>query len=427
LEQEKTFTFISCVEIIMKEAIRVYSQGQFFVERIKAIEIKSRADARKLGPFISDDEHLVTWVDWALVHSTNKKRKPHFRRFPKKSQTPQKIVSEEIKLRYKSSLESKKHIKAKEVVADIIQKLLECKRHLHWAYKDTRLSDFSISGDLLAEVECIETEFPIKTPFGTYRLDIALLGPIIEHERVVLAGIEIEYTHQFEFSKALVCKTLGFPLMSLDIKEIDIEEINTTWATSALIETKNNSNDGLRRNYIYVHDMLFPVYLNIPDHLCQEKRHQYIIFCRDENFSNFLLRIRQLVSLVGLNESSINIAPVKIKNEQTKKQIMNAGLIAGENWREYNEQGFIQVSVDKPIGKAGPSYLFHLELTKLSNSIYSSLVGYKYKLGLVHIPNEPSFWEITERVNQEIKRYKVAPKRVSEPVAEILKRVSELN
>ena len=57
-----------------------------------------------------------------------------------------------------------------------------------WYYKDERLSDFPISGDLLKYVEVIEAEYKIEIkPLNLdspYIIDIVLLGPKIKNRPV---------------------------------------------------------------------------------------------------------------------------------------------------------------------------------------------------------------------------------------------------
>ena len=78
----------------------------------------------------------------------------------------------------------------------------------------------------------------MKTPFGEdYRFDIALLGPVIENERVVLAAIELELEHEFESTKCLIGKCLGFPLLSLDLKAIESEPLYGEQLLKRLVET----------------------------------------------------------------------------------------------------------------------------------------------------------------------------------------------
>lgn len=410
----------------MEEATRIYSYGGFFAETIHATDVRSRADARKLGPFVSGGK-LVLWINWSRYEDGGLKRHAHFRRYPKNSTVLKDIVITEVQERRKFTQESNKHKKAKTCIAEAIKYLKENKLHLPWTFKDSRSSDYRLSGDLMADVEVVETEFSLRTPFNTdYFLDVAVLGPVIKSKRIILAAIEIEHTHRFEFSKALVCKTLGFPLMSIDIEKTPENEIGIDWARKALMETKVSSDDKRRRNYVYVHPMLYSVYLDFPRSVFKETRHQFIIFCRDSVFEKMLSLIKELVSVLKIDPGRINIAPVRDKNEQTKKQIHHAGLIAGDNWKEYSDHQFIQVSVDKPPAKCGALYMFHLVLAQLCNSRFPSLVGYKYELGVMCRDGAEPYWRTTMCVDGELQDILVAPMKVSEPIEKILEIVSGL-
>lgn len=240
-----------------------------------------------------------------------------------------------------------------------------------------------------------------------------------------MAGIEIEFTHTFGFSKALICKSLGFPLVSLNITELDESEITIDWAKKALMETTRNSADGLRRNYFYIHPLLSTVYLDIPKNPHYESRHQYVIFCpQEDELSKWLMLLRSELDLTD----KVYIHPVKAKNSQLKTQVENAGELAGQEWADHNPKGYIQLSIDKPIGKCGDLYLYHLILAKLCNSVFDCLVGYKYETGERHYKGEPLMWQTQEfdENRKLVSKKNLAPKRVSEPVRQILSRVDNL-
>jgi hypothetical protein len=278
------------------------------------------------------------------------------------------------------------------------------------------------------------------------------------NQPIVLAAVEVEFTHKFDFIKALICKSLGFPLVSLDITDTQEEQINSKWAKAALIETTRNSQDGLRRNYIYIHRLLSTLYIDIPREIVPESRHQYVIFTpQQKTLISYLETLRKLLKL---DKKQAVISPVTIKNEQLRVQVQNAGNLAGEEWQAHNKEGYIQLTVDKPCSKAGNLYYFHLILAKLCNSDLDCLVGYvtvqtpsparspgnqksvsydcrgrdfeggserllgyKYELGHVHKIGEPLMWHTTRKINGELVRYKIAPKRVSEPIVRILSHV----
>lgn len=410
----------------MEEAFKVYSVDKGYVsELVKATEIKSHAHARKLAPFVDESHQMMYWVNWGAPKKNGKPKVAYFSRYPRKGgRNLKQQIGSDIDERYKASKESSKHKKAKDFIQILLISLLENKDHLPWAFFDPEISEFPMSGDFLAGAVSIETEYLIKTPFGKdYRLDIAILGKTIFKHPVVVAGIEVEFTHKFDFVKALICKSLGFPLVSLDITDLDESLIGEAWAKGALTETTRNSVDGFRRNYIYIHRLLSTLYIDIPRDLVPESRHQYVIFTPDlKKMIGYLLRLK---GLLKLTDKQVIISPVSMKNEQLRIQVENAGNLAGEKWRDHNDREYIQLTIDKPCNKAGNLYYFHLILAKLCNSELDCLVGYKYELGRKHSIGEPLVWSRVRRVDGELVRYQLAPKRVSEPVLQILRHVEE--
>lgn len=414
----------------MDSAYRVYSPNQGYCkEEVVATNIKSSSHARKLAPFIDENNQLVYWVRWGKRKVDGKAIRAHFRSYPKNSShSLKKQIHDEISSRHNESNESSKHKAAKLAIQAALQALIDSGKHLPWSIIDPEISDFPMTGDLLANAVSIEVEHSLKTPFDNqeYRLDIAILGRTIKNHPVVLAGIEIEFTHTFSFSKALICKSLGFPLVSLNITDLKESDITLEWAKKALMETTRNSKDGLRRNYFYIHPLLSTVYLDLPKNPNYESRHQYVIFCpQQEKLVDFLYELREQLELP---DKKVNIHLVKAKNNQLKTQVENAGELAGEAWSEHNPNGYIQLSIDKPIGKCGDLYLYHLILAKLCNSVFDCLVGYKYETGERHYKGDPPMWQLLNfDENRKLVSVKnLAPKRVSEPVRQILSKFESL-
>lgn len=408
----------------MKKAKLIYTKEDgFFKKEIEATAIKSRADARKIGPFTDENNKKVLWVNWGQYKETGKYIPPYFRHYPKNHKHDSEIGAE-IKNRFNASLESKTHEKAKECIIDALKEKLNKKHHLPWAFKDTRTSDFSLSGDLLADVEIIEKEYILKTPFGEdYRLDIALLGKKIKNKRVLLAGIEIEFTHEFEMIKCLLLKTLGFPLISIDVSDLGVSEINEEWAKNSLIETTKSNEAGIRKNYIYIHESIYPLYMDIPRDILNETRHQYLLFTKEKHHDQLKKYLNELKKYLDINSPDILIQEIRISNDQTKKIVEHAGSIAGEEWRNYNKDRFISITLDKPITKSGNIYIFHLIMAQLMNAIFDTLVGYKYETGIKNYDPNVLSWKITDYKNSTYPNYKVynlISKQVSEPIHEIL-------
>lgn len=407
----------------MKQAIQVYSTGKGWCSEIMdATQIKSYSHARKLAPFVDSKNKLLYWVNWGKEKINKKPRVAHFKHYPNGKRTIRTIVSEEIRLRYKESKESKEHIQAKKVILQLLRNFISEKKHLPWVYKDLEISEYSMSGDFLAGAISVEKEYKISTPWGQeYRLDIAIIGEKIHSHPIVLAGIEIELTHKFDFSKALICKSLGFPLMSINIESYNLEEIDIGWAKRVLTETTQNSDDGLRCNYIYIHRMLSPIYINIPKKLNIELKHQYVIFTqKDETLLHYL---KTLKLGLRLNDSQVHILKREDKNSETHTELMNAGNLAGETWKKHNSSSYILLTLERPCGELSSLYYFHLVLTSLCNSNLDCLVGYKLERGMIHEVGNDLRWIKIKIIDGVLQKNHIAPKRVSEPVIQILKYV----
>lgn len=361
----------------MEEAKLVFSWNGILSERINALNIKGREHARKLGFFVDDSNKLVYWKNWGTIEKTGRKRKPHFCHYPvgrsQRFEVPD--VQREFSEREQQKGETAKHKRAKEAIAELLRRLIREGQSINWSFNDPDASDFHFSGNLLADVVEVKTEYPVHTPFGRdYQLDIALLGERIAKHPIILGGIEIEFTHKFEMSKCLFCKCLGFPLVCVDIEELNESDISEEWAYSALIETTRDSNDGRRRNYIYLHDTLYPVYINIPSYITNDKRHQYVVFVGDESFDKLYSLLEKLKSYLGIKTTDVLIQPLQCKNEQMKSMLENEGSIAGPLWKDYNENRFLRINLDRPYSKKGAIYKYHLAMSSLLNAYFKTLV-----------------------------------------------------
>lgn len=407
----------------MNEALRVYSWNGVLVDKVDATDIKSRADARKLGPFADSERRRVTWVRWSQIVKTGRWRRAHFRHLPKHNTETniRKELGQEFERRESAKAESPEHFNAKEYLAGYLRDLLAAGRSLKWAFVDKRVSGFPLAGDLLSEVIDVKTEYPIHTPFGKdYKLDIALLGPTIAKKPIVLGGIEIEFTHEFEMSRCLVCKALGFPLFCIDISESATQAMSQSWLESALIETTTSSGDQRRRNYIYIHDALYPVYMDIPNSIAKDQRHQYIVFVRDNEFErlhDLLIKLKQALGIVG---NEVLIQPVPCKNEQMLSMLQNEGSIAGHDWANYNQSKYIRVSLDRPVQKSGVIYKYHLAMASILNAYFETLVGYKFRSGLYNQEPEEPIWHVWLPDNGTAKKTPLIQKHVSEPLGSII-------
>lgn len=349
-------------------AIRIFSPTEGLLnEKIAAIDIKGREDARKLGPFCNSQMELMHWVRW-YEKSNGKKVRPHFKTYGDKTHSVRhlsKVVNREIQ-----EIESEKkldiHKKTQEVLIKVIKRLISERKPINWAFNDIRLSDFPLAGNLLSDVVYAQKEFKISPPFTNYyQLDIALIGNVIHSKPIILGAIEIENTHEVDLLKTLLVKSLGFPLFTVDIKDVSYKEITTEWCLQRLTETTYASEDNRRRNYVYLHNMLYPVYLSNYESWEITPKHQYIIFVVEKEFENLFNRINLLKESLKLSNESVSLMPVNLnKNDKGSiTQFENEGALAGPSWRKYNEKSFIRLVVERPINKRGSIYLFHLVLT----------------------------------------------------------------
>jgi hypothetical protein len=401
------------------------------MKSFKAKEFFSREDARKYSPFIGDDNKLVYWVKPSYEPDSGKRIKgSFFRHYPQKEFDYRK-TNKEISIK---KISDNKHKKTQELLMNILNKNIG--NSLEWHYKDTRLSDFDIYGDLLQYVEIIEKEYRLEIkPLNfdnekPYIIDIILLGPIIEKSRVILGAIEIENTHEAEFLKVLICKSLGFPLMTIDITEYTENEINEKLCMELLLETTNKNVKSRRRNYIYLHNLLLPIYIKKDNYFDFDSGHQYIIFMRnDDDIDLFKKYIKRLKEKLGLTENNVLFSQQKINNDVTSSKTMqeNDIKLLTDNLFEYTTNRYIRLIMDRPENNKS-IFLFHLVLCRLLAINFDCIVAYKNrKRGAYNDNEEKPIWVMKKfnrnTMNFETKRY--CPKQLSEPIFKIIEEVNK--
>jgi len=406
----------------MESALRLVSWHGHERDQVRALDIRSQADARKLAPFIDDGRKPVCWVNWSKPRkTTNKKTLPHFRRlvFSRFARKSFQSLDEELVQKQKLS-ESKVHKLAKERLCEHLKNKLLAGQPYEWAFKDERVSAFSLVGNLLAGVEEIVTEYSYETCFGfEYKFDIALLGPVLGGERLLLGAIEIEKENRVGMLKCLVCKALGFPMVCVNIEDLTDEDITDAWIARSLKETKSNSTDGLRRNYVYVHNALYPVYLNIPAGVRGGTKHQYVIFCKEEDFELLGKRITECKNWLELDNASVSIDRPRLNadNATSRKMFSNEGSVAGSDWPSYNNEHYLRLTLDVPLAKSGSIYLFHLLLSRVLNAEFDTIAGYKYAPGVRNENADDAFWRTGSLFNDGDQ---IAPKQLSEHIKPII-------
>lgn len=414
----------------MKTAFRLVSWLGRQKEQMEAIKIKSHANARKLAPFLDEKGNPLTWVNWSKPKiNTSKKVKPHFRHYPigKKSHSKGYVTLEEEIEEKEKIFESPVHKAAKKSLCMHLQKMVANNLPLKWAYKDENISDFVLTGDLLHGVEDIQEEYQYKIPFLTkqYRFDIVLLGRKLGKEPIILGAIEIEKENKFGLLKCLICKSLGFPLVSINIDDLTTEDITEEWCENVLKETTHNSDDGLRRNYIYIHNSLYPIFTSIRSDLRRDNKHQYIIFSKEDSFANLIKCLEGYKDLLGIIKEQIHIdrPTLNSSNAQSIKMFDNEGSIAGREWSEYNKSKYIRLTLDVPNQNDTNLYFYHLIIARLFNAHFETLVGYKYSKGVINDDIDNPVWSIMSTEGKEIK---IIQKQMSEPIKPVIDYLQEI-
>lgn len=407
----------------MDNALRLFSWYGVRAERLSASDIRSREDARKLGPFVDPSgQRLVLWRKASFdAETSRRKRRSHFAYFPQgTSRNAVRFGKEDFDTAsYDQARQSNpRHSRTRELLVAALRDMLANKRAATWVIKDERVSEFPLTGNLLEHVTEVVSEYKFPTPFGkTYQFDIALLGPTVGKGPIVLAAVEVEFSHEFEALKCLLCKCLGFPLLSIDITETDDSEISEAWCQQLLLSTTAEHPEGRRFNYVYLHEMLYPVFLDIPPKAVNDDRHQFVVFAKDSEFDQLLRSLRALKMRLGFptQDNSVLIQPVNVTSDQARKMCENEGSIAGHNWRDFNEKRYIRVVLDRPRAKRGNVYLYHLLMTRLLNGHSNALVGYKYASSVQNMQPEEPMWHIYYPTKGN--HVRLLPKQMGQPVA----------
>jgi hypothetical protein len=391
----------------MKEAFR-YSSIKGTKVKINARRITSAWEARKLGPFFQANKQLY-WVSPAKRngYAVN----PYFRNYPKGSR--RRSLASLLNECARPGGESKVHELARETTKELMRERLNSKRKIEWHFIDRRVSAFPLGGDILSEVEKVDTEYWVVTPFGQmFRVDLALLGRKINGVRPLLGIIEFEGSHGFNHLRCMMLKSLGCPLIAVNIKGLQKEDISRAWSYRMLTQTSLTAPEGRRGNYIYLHEMLYPVYTNIPHHIRKDHKHEFIVFAGDGIFEELIEKLRELKYAFRLGDGQVLI-------QEARNGLGEAGRIVGRRWREYNRRRYIRVALDVPLERKGGIYLFHLAMANLLNAQYDTLVGYKYRREATG--GDRRLWH---RGDGSGGRLRIIQKHMSEPLRLILNELS---
>lgn len=416
----------------MDEAIVVFSRKGIFKASIAARDVRSREHARKLWPLVSADgsRQMVTWVSPSF-NNGKLRRRSHFRVLPAQHVfKPKAHFDDEEGSRWRAVQESPEHRRAKELVAEELSNRLNAGLAMPWAFKDEDASDYPLEGNLLLGADQVAIEHSLETPFGSqFRLDVAVLGPPVQAEPMVLGGVEIELGHAFDGRKALIGKSLGFPLISIDITEMTLAELTPEWAQRVLTATTRSHEQGRRQTYIYLHDLLYPLYAQLPAFLDNEQRHQFLVFADDETLNKLVRWMNLLADKLEYPKGMVAVALVNGKNDQARKMLERAGQVVGPDWQEFNDQKCLRLTLPRPKGPTDlQAHRFHMTMARVLLSHTDALVGYKYCNGVDNNHPEDDVW-VAKRWIADEKRFsehRVLPKRLAEPVNRLIAVVSDL-
>lgn len=334
-----------------------------------------------------------------------------------------KLFEEEEAARSASIEESPEHKKAKNLIAAELARRIAAGTGLPWAFRDPTASDFPLVGNLLLGAERIETEHTLRTPFlSLYRLDVAILAPKILNKPFVIGAIEIERTHAFDGRKALLGRSMGFPLISIDISEMSESEITEEWAAQVLSQTAHSSKSGRRQTYVYLHDLNYPQYLHIPTADLYEEKHQYLVFADDKTIDALIFLVNKLSGALGYKSGEVTPQKLTGKSTASLRDLERVGSIVGDGWEAFNERRCLRISVPRPLGmKDVRGHLFHGTLARILLS-KDCLVGYQYEAQIYNERPDEVLW-IKKAWRKEHGMYeylRIAPKRLAEPITRVL-------
>lgn len=417
-----------CEEFKMDEAIVAFSRRGMLSEKVRARDIKSREFARKLFPLVTAEQphRLVTFVKGTFDEFGNCLRRSHFRRLPNTSrQTLRAQIEEEERNYVKERTESREHEKAKLLIADELRRRLESGKGLYWSFLDSARSDFPLKGNLLLGANEISTELEVQTPFSRrYRLDVGVLGPAIKKKRQLLGGIEIERSHAFEGYKGLISKTLAFPMISIDIAGLTLADLTATWASSIIEATTQDDELGRRKSFVYLHDLVYPQFIQIPLTIMRHQRHQFLVFAADEELNLLERTLKELARATGYGDTEVAVSKLSGKSKQSNEILKKAGMVVGSDWTHLNDHQCLRASVDRPKDTDDlRAHQFHTAMARILLTRANALVGYRYSNGIENENTEQDIWHFEKWIGRDKPPmiYRILPKRVAEPMDSILR------
>ena len=419
----------------MDKALQVFSRQGNFKTLILAKDIKGKEHARKLSPFVDPEStnELVSWVS-PCFENARLKRRSHFRKRNRISTIKPDINSEE-EARRTTIYESPEHKQAKTVLINELNFRLEHGIPLEWGFYDSNASDLPIIGNLLCGASTIDEEYIFKSPLNNmFRLDIAILGDGIrnKNKKFIYAGIEIEKDNTFDYRKEILCKSAAFPLISIDISNLSLIEINADWAKKVISETLKTS-ESKRSNYFYLHDLLYPLFIKHPEKLLKyEPDHQFIVFDNTDNLDKIRDYCNQLAK--NIDNYKIHVQRIHIYkkdmsiNENEFKKYQNLVDIVGQDSKKINPDSVLLITTERPKVNNQFDFIIHMALFRILLSSPSAMIGYRFaKYEYNNEPNE-DLWHYKnyDREKDQTIIIKIAPKRLSVPLQDIIHIINTL-
>lgn len=405
----------------------IYPFGRSGQEEVRATDLNSHEHARKFWPLFADaldpnnvrKRHLVVWV---RPHQRAGRRvAAHFRALREASfKELVELFEREETQRQRESAESPEHRRAKELVAAALERRRASGLGLEWHYRDPKVSDYPFSGNLLHGASRVVCEYSVKTAFDrTYRLDVAVLAdPIAKNEQVV-GGVEIEWKHPFDGRKAMIARSQGFVLISLDIRDMALDELTPEWADRALTLTTRQDPDGRRPSFVYLHDLLYPLYQRLPaEETLSQTTQQLIVFAPSAELDAFRQAVLMLSDSLGLKKHGFVGHIQNAKSPQARVVVDNHGAIVGEGWKRVNADACLLLTLPRISVTDAPRARLYLCAAMLLLTRYHALVGYKYEPGLLPDDSpESDIWVLAESRHRSPPRSarRLLPKRLAIP------------
>lgn len=154
------------------------------------------------------------------------------------------------------------------------------------------------------------------------------------------------------------------------------------------------------------------------------------MFANDETLNKLVRWMNLLAEKLEYPKGTVAVALVNGKNDQSRKMLERAGQVVGPDWREFNGQRCLRLTLPRPKGPADlQAHRFHMTMARILLSRTDALVGYKYRNGVDNNHPEEDVWVahcwVADRRTHT--QFRVLPKRLAEPVNRLMAVVSDLH